>query len=1795
MGEMMGFKEWRERRAQEKEIKKQGGTVTREGNLLQKTGKFFLGEKSYKDAEGNPIPGPDGRRPGTEAIAHVQQTDPHYGTADEKEGAPQNGEAAPQQAREPAMQGGAAPEGEPYNELRVAFVDALTRGHSRTEKDRSNELFDYVTTAEFINERIKRGTPTPLETEGFNDYYKEDMAKTRKYLAEKLEKKDITNITFPEMDILFVALLSDTTGSEERKPGVDVFIEFMHDVAKRSKNLDQVGAFIGNTLAKLTQTRSTSDELHQRTEHEKLGTIMSPIIAQEYFEENSYPAIEQAVNEFESRLPEKVAPREYEFNANDLSPEDLEEYESLDEKGKKEFESIFEKQVRSALNESMKRRLVDSFRQTLLSDPLVIEDVSELEKRMPATYEKDIGEKVKSVQQLITDIAELKASGLVKQRIDKRFEKLKKEISEADDLDENIKETLTGKLEELEELYADKIEKIKNFKEARMGTASLPQELGEDDKKKIEKFNNALMELEEVNSDIVILVREVDEETKKDDEVIKIAKDVVKKLKESVTEDGITKDQFIIASIIYEGGKLESINETVVDLEHPMWNPLLKLFDMAAGVMVLEPATEEDLVDVRQEQKRVPKGLKSLKCHLKNITFLALSPSVLRAWSNKGGRTERVFKKALYYTAWPFQATFAGVYGLACAVGATAKWIVWDSYSNRKVKKAWPLRFFGIGTAKAIYELGSDRETMMNKSKEGEWKPWARKGYLAAGLAAIAFAGITTLAALPNRLLRESIPSFAYPNFKASPISVGKWYVDINPAAFNIHERKIESKREMAEISILGDIYGDGKTKVNKKDMKDIDSKDYLNATKDKRYILQLYYPGVTRENLKAKEKEYKEQLEWIQNHQEVADFLAERTFGIKLIDYAIDGEKLGKEKRHFYDENGRGQSIVAVEFGKGKVKDSLRLNPNMTPEFIAELMALEQGIELVNSKVGKELKTLHEDYGTYREMSAEHGENKVKDAIDGHIIGLIEKALSGEKEEKKEARGKLDEYGIGFDDDGELTINDGEKLRAAVIANVVEKIEENGIEYFNDEMKVAKAEMDHRYLKDNLRNWENKEYVVPKVILGYMNTYGITSVENAGFLMANPDVQEWLGRTTTKGYAVIYVPGKNVEEVVGMFREEAKKATDGVGVVTVLSDSKRLSITGKIESKALEKELAVDTSDEYRIHKTNERIAAELGEDLYPETPELRNYLRRNEVKDDWFSYLYGEKTYRDKTEIRNELLRYLEGQKKKLASTRAKRIEEDLTAIKQQMKDLQNQYDLLAETEDQKNNIGLELMELGEKKEYLEQEKEDPEAYLNQIIAYIKHGVKEEETEGIMTEEAQALLAMEREARKAQAIEYLENARKEKDIKHMLSTYRAENSSVMVIEGQLDDFIRYVMKHIENGGRASDFEAYGKTEMNRRYLDHAMQEGYLQKRYIEMETVDDSGVAVKTKINQKALDMCDSVTMHLNNVFEHMPETKEYQSALEKEGSVGLKNIARAFIYKKMEQSLENNKTKNELIANGIRFNGKTGKAEIADAKKVADYIYEGKIKEVGQTSVISAELVENSKKLLAEIDEMTANDIKHIMKKKKYTEEQVITAVHGYVLTELAMVQSGDVVTQEKLESNGIEFSEDGMPQMTDKKKVGKYLMNEVYKPMKQFGIENIENKTEKMKNGLEVESGEVMGEDVMGTPEDTKEEKALEGLDYSNGVQTFVDKDDPSKIYVKFTKDGDYRDLYMTPREAIEEVRKNKKIKKVEKGPMLVNKEGKPVYKFEVMYDAGIMSKEKPATAYVPNKGIVKIEQ
>jgi len=1759
-----------------KKPKREGGvfpTIKKYGKKPFST-EFWVGKEGAQGAEH-----------GKEHEKNVRENDPDYGTGGGQDTeTTQSGEI---RERKGNKFGG----DEAYNSFIAAFIDVITRGHSRTDKDEPNKIFSYVTAEEFIKAVKKREKETPAETEGYNDFYREGMIKQRADLAKKLRNKNVNELNFQEIDVLLVTMLNNEKGAE-------TFLEFLHDVAKMESTPEKVGEFIGGALLTLRTLKSTASSVEKEIQESKkkheyrLETILSPSIANAYFEANSYPVIREAVSEFEKKLS-------YEFNPADLPPEERTEYEKLETKEKREFEKRYETMVESdEAYKATKKRMVDSFRRLLLSDPAVIEDGLVLENRMPATYKKNVEDKVNDLKALISDIGAFKGSELRKERLDKRIEKLEKEITGIEQIDDNLREILLKKITELKRLYEKKQAKIKDVKVASIKISSISEEMKEEDKKKIEELNRAKMELENVDSDIDLLTGEIDTESNQENEMIKTAKDIVKKLKDSVTEEDITKDQYVIAAIIYEGGvrKIGDIEESREVNIHEK-RRLDRVVRWILGKLTKKLDIEEERILFKKWWRN------SDESKIERRYTIARTLSIL-AWPAYGSHFSKWLKKNWHMKAFGF-----GI------VGAMLEDRRKFSKSRAKIKAVEAGEDF-IGKEEVLERMREERKTQKTK-KIVRWFAWP---------VIIAGTWITTAAAIDSfpwigtkhwsekkkdekgvimpriaralNVSRESFREVAFPVPLGLPWKMKSW---------KVKERHPESERKKTEMSVLGDINTQGYGAVKKEDLENIGSSEYLNATKDRKFMLQLYYPGLKQSeidekgSLKAlneKEKQYKEQLEWLQNHPEVADFLAERKFGVKLIEYAKNGETIHKEKSHRYNKFGK----VDVTFGKGEIKDSLRLNPNKTPEFIAELMAIEQGMELVNTGVNRELKDIGEDSGVYREMAGKHGEPEVAGAIEGHIIGLIINAMSVDKDEAKEAKKELAGYGIGFDKKGKLEIQDDEKLKTAVVENVVKKIEEYGIEYFNDEIKLSKASINHKYLYKNLRNWEDKEYIIPKDILGYMNTYGITSVENAGFLMANPDVQGWLGKATVKGHATIYIPEENVEKVVDKFRERAKKATEGVGVVTVLSESKRLSITAAIENSALKEELAVDTTEEYTIHLEEKRIAEELGEgeigDVYPESQELINYLRRNEVKSEWFDYLYGEKTSRDKTEIKNELIAYLEGQKKQLASNRAKRIDEELASVESEMKELELEYEL-AETDEERTGKSIEMLELAQRKEYLEQEKKDPEKYINNIINYIKYGVKEEETEGIMTEEAQALLAMEREAKKMQAINYLENARKERDIKYMLSTYRKAAATAIVNEDQLDDFIRYVLKHIEKGGRASDFNAFGNTEMNRRYLEHAKKEGYLRDKMVAVSTVDGSGIAIKEKINTHALDMCEPITMKLDNVFEHMAGKEGYHDALESEGEDGLKRIAKAFMYKKIEQTLDKDKTKsekmkNELLANGVKFNSKTGKAEIADAEKLADYIYEGKIKEAG-VSAASEELIENSKALLSDIDKMMEKQIGQIMKKKDYSEEQVLNAMHGYLMAQLSAVQQGDIVMQDKLTENGIEFDDEGIPGITEDKNARKYVMSEILKPMMKFGIENVENRTDKIKQTFEVSAGETMGEDVMSTPEETKEERALEGLDYSNGVQTFVDKNDPSKIYVKFTKDGDYRDLYMTPREAIEEVRKNKKIKKVEKGPMLVNKEGKPVYKFEVMYDAGIVSKQKPATAYVPSKGIVKIEQ
>lgn len=1687
-----------------------------------------------------------------------------------KEGEGQAQVTAPPNA--PQAESHVVEDGNAYNEFRLSMIDDLERGYSRiNDEELSNYMHHFVRDENLIEDIYNSRIPTPAEL--YDEQYSDQMIEVRRRLAGKLQTGQIRDLTFQELDVLIVTMLhhQDEDGDH---PYRDLFFEYVQNLAKSKRTNEGTGAFIGSLVSRLGNTPSTSEDVMEQIGGGKnLPPILNEEIANEYFAEKSYGIIEDAVKEFKDNLPEDMHPFK-------------------------------------------KHGYVAAFRQTLLSGTDVIKEPDRFVENMPDEY-KRVQEENKEVKELLSDIAKLadkmmryKGSKVVGSDIRVRCVEVGKKY-ESISADHATKDKIGEVLFMLGAAYEEKFNLIKSndYQEA---VKSLIKQGEEADKARNEILPQIQVQLTNINEDFEFIrerlgevesnLSDVKKKVRTGDPVLMKAREIIEKMKETQTEDGITKDQFIIANIVYEGGMkdIEAIAKRgqgatvkgpgfIDKLFFQGFWVLPPLGSWLVGKNITEP--EEDRTSSVKKYTALQKVKFVSGALFDKINQKLKTPWLKKLKTSEGGTVKKALKISAYYLVNTIRNTLDAAFIPARII----KYWLWDS----NPKGEWHKTLIGFGFAKKVYDNIAESEKYVDKpDTKGRKQLAARRGYIGALWAVVGGAAITTalslitifpLGTLPwgagdwfkknkffeiwrGQLKRQlwTIESpfkreWVYPNLKSNPLSSGGWTI--------ANERQSETSRNYVKKPIAGD------------------------ATTDKKFMLQLYYSGVKRENLDEKEKEYKKQLEWLKDNPDVAKFFAERTF-LKRMGYERhtvserEAEKVKKHQELGYRLEGttRGATkkhkFLIPAFNAGIIRDELKINKNKTAEFVGMLMAREEAGEFVERKVNRKLNVLAKENGTYQKMIEKHGEGQILSSIDGHLMKIIEGALLGKEDSVKE----LGNYGIVINEKGKLKLEDKELLRTAVMENVVRKIKKYGIESFASEREFTKTDISYGYLESNLKKWSDEGYLVPKMMLAYMNTYGVTSIRNAELLIANPEIGMWLGPKTDRGKAPVYIPqeskdenGKtvhNVEEVVDILYDEIEKETGkSKGLIAIMPPSRKMEILRNTLKKAEKKELVVDVQDEYERYLDETRLKEELQR-YYPHRTELIGYIIANEVKADWFDYLAGNETERDESEIKQEIIDYLENQKEYFATVRAERIDEDIKDLTKKIKDLEIDKDFA--DENRELELEAEIASLEKEIDELKRERDDPARYLDELISYLKEG-KSLPAEGQLIVEG-----YEPGPDNSTVIKYLENARKEKDIKHMLMSYRSGDAKMSILPNMLDDFIVEVMEHIENGGRAHDFHAVEGS-----MLHYAKNKGYLWPLVTDVSSIMATEEGGKVGVRSEAIAKSEILIGQLDNVLPHLEGKQEYDKAVERHGLDLVKSEIRVFIYMKMDNALEDKAVVNELLANGIKFD-EDGNARLQNSEKLAEYIYENKIVGLSIAVNVSDATREASAEVLNVVEGMMsgmASDRKtpYAKMSKEYGDERVMEVIDAYLLKQIALAKSGETAVADLLRQNGIEFDSDGNAVLNENAdKLGDFITKYVLNKMKKQGIEYFDTYVNEIKP-VPVAPGEPVSEGTMETPGEKSEEKEEETPESKYGTVMVFDsvinsgdyeayKDKYENVTVVFDT-GDVSQIgKVRPGDAVKKA-EEEGYEQIDRDVKLVEKNGQAYFQLSAIDTGGLLGKSK----------------
>ncbi|NYZ77187.1 hypothetical protein H0O02_02635, partial [Candidatus Micrarchaeota archaeon] len=551
-----------------KELEAQGLKETRSGGvagIVKKpfTKEFWAGKPNVVDADGKPVSG-QGRNPAEQIRGQSQKEhDEKYGG---KEGA-----AQAQQPKQTEMQRGsteAAYQGA-LDVFLTQFNDAIERGYPRHADAVAPSIWNVATNEEVTscivtdNERFF----TPLEHANLR--YRELMIPVRKELAEKLKSKEACKLTSQEMDVLIVTMLRHPDPNAK-----EFFFEYMLNIATSAGTAENAGEFIGTVVSALTNYSTTSIELANQASGaglKDLPGLMAPEIANEYFKAKSYGTIERTVNEFDAALPKEM-------------------------------------------DDYTRNRYVTSFKQTLLSSAVVIKEPDKFAEKMYKEYRTDITPLLNDVRAVMESVKVFEGERTRKESIDEKFAKIGEKIGQLDD-SETAKKEIGKTVEDLKRLYGEKNKFFESYGEKieKLVTKAI------DSDKEMPNADGAIkiltLSIVKKNNEIEDLKEKLEKVRTQDDPIIKSAKEIVKKLGTAKTADGITESQYVIATIVYEGGlkgRAGIKDSNKVEIKEPKFKKVRAWYERFGVIKV----TTEEEASREQLKKDIAESWKGYKSKL---------------------------------------------------------------------------------------------------------------------------------------------------------------------------------------------------------------------------------------------------------------------------------------------------------------------------------------------------------------------------------------------------------------------------------------------------------------------------------------------------------------------------------------------------------------------------------------------------------------------------------------------------------------------------------------------------------------------------------------------------------------------------------------------------------------------------------------------------------------------------------------------------------------------------------------------------------------------------------------------------------------------------------------------------------------------------------------------------------------------------------------------------------------------------------------------------------------------------
>jgi hypothetical protein len=170
----------------------------------------------------------------------------------------------------------------------------------------------------------------------------------------------------------------------------------------------------------------------------------------------------------------------------------------------------------------------------------------------------------------------------------------------------------------------------------------------------------------------------------------------------------------------------------------------------------------------------------------------------------------------------------------------------------------------------------------------------------------------------------------------------------------------------------------------------------------------------------------------------------------------------------------------------------------------------------------------------------------------------------------------------------------------------------------FIKELMEAEAEgkkITNAYLSNNLLEYIDKDYLIASTVNQAMKTYRINKLENAKFLINNPQAMDWLKPMFIEGRSAWHVKEGKSDEMIELLVRQADKR----GAIVALSLTKivpgtAMTVKDKVLELADKKEMIEDSSGLFGLNKAGNELKEQLGTH-YPMKTDNAFYLIQNEI----------------------------------------------------------------------------------------------------------------------------------------------------------------------------------------------------------------------------------------------------------------------------------------------------------------------------------------------------------------------------------------------------------------------------------------------------------------------------------------------------------------------------------------------------------------------------------------------------